>query len=619
MTEIFEDVLGEIIEQLKPYSKETYIDQLRKKPKDKKNPEFYYGYKKTVEELMDNTVHSRARFPDELFENIAPNQSEDELEYIKQTYECVTRDVFLAMSNTVKRSLPNGQIEWVKSNESNNEIVDDVRRYLKEGIPKYRSLDEFSQILVDVKLEDANAVVSVQYDFEKYLSERLDENGETVIVLSDEQIKPKICIYHSDRVVHYSDDLCICLDYKKSLVTIGNQDVKKGHVFIGFTAESYYIAEQYGKYDEWNFEIKVVPHSIGYMPAERTKGIPVLYENNLIFSSPFNVSVPDLNLAVLDSANLLIIKRKVGYPTRVFLAQPCQHQMNGAICNDGRIKWSDGEHQHDVECPACKGAGLVSVFGPQSELMINTEKDAMDSTQIKANEAMAYVSPSVEIPKYLREEIDQFVLKAERNLHLKAEPRKAGNITATEKNQDAKNTEAFIKPISDQIWSLKAFVINTIGNLRYGRKAFEEVKPNVIAPSDFDLIKPEDYVAEIAEARKNGVPEIVIAQLMYNMFRSQSYSDSQSMKAFELIEQADRLLTLSNDQITTKLARNLAQPWEVTLHDSALFLIMQLLREDETFFEQEIEDQITQLQERAKAQTVTAQPPSLFPDVVEEI
>jgi hypothetical protein len=194
-------------------------------------------------------------------------------------------------------------------------------------------------------------------------------------------------------------------------------------------------------------------------------------------------------------------------------------------------------------------------------------------------------------------------------VHLKAEPRTQGNITATEKNIDLKSTEAFIKPISDQIWHLYAFMMDAIGILLLGKEEYENgnVKPTIIPAKEFDIITTDDYIYQLAEAKKNGLPSFVISSIIYNMMMSMNYGDTEGMKIFELIQASDRFWTASPDQVALALSRNTAQRWEVVLHDSALPIVIEAIETYEPtegkprFFDLEMGEQIQIIQDLAKS------------------
>jgi hypothetical protein len=420
-------------------------------------------------------------------------------------------------------------------------------------------------------------------------------------------ISPYPVIYHTDKVLYIGENSFILDSFSKSIVEVaGGKSEMSGYIFLGYSEEKIYRAVQVGKKSDFEFEFFEFEHEIGYTPAVRVGGIPIIKDNELYFQSPFNKAVPNLNLAVLDSANLLLIKRKVVFPTRVFVGQRCNYQEQGTTCRNGVLYYSDGEHKHSRECPQCRGTGVVGVFSPNAELMISADDKNPDSTNITAQNAMSYVSPSIDTPKFLREEIGQFINRAREVLHLKAEPRQSGNITATEKNIDVKNTEAFIRPISNQIWYLYKFLLDTIGYMRYGDQ-YEEFKPNVIPPTEFDLLSAEDYIYQISEARKNNLPEPIIQSLIYNLLRSESNSDSFAINAFDLIERADRIMSLTNQEIALGLSRGTIQRWEVILHQSALNFILKATQEFEptndakTFFDLPIEEQVREIITMAQA------------------
>jgi hypothetical protein len=548
---------------------------------------YFNGWRETVIEYHENRVHSEEKFPTVLFKNVAPNQGQEELDYIRDTHQSITSDVFLEFANTVKRGLINGNIEYQKEDNSD---AKDFKEYIDEKIPQYKSLYEYMKSLVDQKLTDANAVLAINY------KAQVDEDG-----IIEGRISPFPEIYNSQNVVYIDpDDSIIVLAHEKSLVKVGSQNQRKGLIFNGYAKDFYFVATQVGRKSDYKFEFTEFDHELGWVPAMRLMGSPRLVDNRLYYSSPFHRAVFNLNLALLDNANLLLIKRKVGYPTRVFHSQKCRHQHNGSVCDEGVIRWSDGEGHHESQCPACNGSGQVQIFGPLSELHINVDEDS-EKNPIKANDAMAYISPDIAIPEFLRKEIDQFITKALEVLHLKAEPRGSGNITATEKNIDLKATEGFIKPISDQVWHLYAFLLKTIGSLYLGQEAYDKVSPKVIPAKEFDIIGYDDYIEQLAEARKNDLPGYIIQTIIYNLMRSLNYSDSFSERVFDLIQYADRLWSMSSKDVALSLSRGTASKWEAILHESALAFIFEIVESEESFFDKDLEQQKIILIDKAKS------------------
>jgi hypothetical protein len=360
--------------------------------------------------------------------------------------------------------------------------------------------------------------------------------------------------------------------------------------------------EQVGNKNDYQFIItKQFQHEIGFTPAQELKGLAEIDEGDIHYESIFNVAVPHLNLAVIDSVALLNIKQKVGYPTRVIMREKCMHSEMGAMCDNGIIRMSDGEKFTEKTCSQCRGTGYLGIVGINSELVINSRSDAMEgNAKISANDALAYVGPSTDIPKFYREEIEHEINRAKEVLHLKSEPRNMGTISATEKNRDKENTEAFIKPISDQIWEIIAYTIECIGVMKFGRQGYESLKPKVIPAASFDLLTTEDIAGEISEAKKAGVPEIVVQDLVYDYMQVANQGDTMKMRMFQLIEKSDRLLTMDQAQVAIALSRGLIQKWEAILHASPWFIILTLHREIPNFFDLEESEQIELIQAKAR-------------------
>ena len=72
-----------------------------------------------------------------------------------------------------------------------------------------------------------------------------------------------------------------------------------------------------------------------------------------------------------------------------------------------------------------------------------------------------------------------------------------------------------------------------------------------------------------------------------------------------LITSADRLMTLTNEDITKRKAQNAIHTWEIVLHDSAWTLVNELISEDPNFLDLELSVQVERLEAKAKEKTPT--------------
>src|SRR5690606_24158020 len=243
----------------------------------------------------------------------------------------------------------------------------------------------------------------------------------------------------------------------------------------------------------------------------------------------------------------------------------CQHQENGVFCDNGLMRISDGETISTSKCSSCHGLGYTNVVGPMSELTIEDSQRIDDQkSNTTALNAMTYVSPSVEIPKHLEDLTQRLITRSKEVLHLRSEPRGSGDISATEKDRDKENTESYIRPISDQIWSIAEFLIEVIGRV-IAPKEFDKIKPQVIRPTTFDLVSAEDYVKAISEARMSDLPAVIIQDMVYRYMSKVHKNSSLAMKIYELIESSDRLVSVSSADVAIGLSRGTIQKWESVL------------------------------------------------------
>jgi len=133
--------------------------------------------------------------------------------------------------------------------------------------------------------------------------------------------------------------------------------------------------------------------------------------------------------------------------------------------------------------------------------------------------------------------------------------------------------------------------------MRYGENYRQ---PTIKRPVNYDFYLESDYLAQINEAIMAKQPPFVIQSIIYKYLQTLYYPDVQGQQIFNLISQADRLLTMTLDEINLKLSKGLVDKWEVVLHDSAINLVNSLMMENPAFFEQDFETQLAQLIERAK-------------------
>jgi len=348
----------------------------------------------------------------------------------------------------------------------------------------------------------------------------------------------------------------------------------------------------------------VFQHNLGYVPAIKLMGSPQLIGDELAFQSPFITAVPLLDQVILDESYLQMSKATSAFPFMVALGEICEFtDKEGNRCNDGQI--FDPINGGYRTCGSCSGSGVKSRFSPTGMLLIKPKTSISEGDTGLSGEYLKFVSPPMETLSFLRTEIEQQMAKSRRILHLPSSD-ESGTIgeasTATGSLNKLRSLYAFIKPISDQLFTIYEFCLVTIGRMRYG-DLFGGV--NLVYPTSFDISTPSDYLAVISEGVKAGVPPSITFSNVYNYIRAIHYTDDETSAIYDLIINADELLLMSNADVLARLASGTVEKWQDVLHNSAPQLIMELIRDyiptegQPSFLSLPMSDKIRLLQEKA--------------------
>ena len=564
-------------------------------------PDYYNGYKLSVKWLDQIRTHAqKGVFPYELFEKTAPNQTPKEAEYVRANYKQTTLQVFKDMVDTYGRAYHenNWSISYTPDADQYVNTDTTLARYLDSEFPVYGSLDNFVfTFLPPLKLMDAMGVVVVM----PYELDTVEIEGEEVIN-PDELVEPYTKFYHTTRVLAFDEEYAIIESEERSEVEYNNKMVMEGAVFLIFDDQWIYKAIQVGKKVDNQFEvIEWFNHATGMLPVKRVDGISIQIDETMMQQSPFLYATDILDEVLLDSALLRGIKPTCTYPYRVMIGDPCQFQ----IRIDGENLTCDGgyHYRHDGTkslCPDCNGTGMKDRISPYGTLLIKPQTSTTAGDNISPDSAIFYAAPSTETPRFLREEIAHNMNAAYEMLHLKKTNNKVQGgegITATEAASDQKALIAGIKQNCMQLFDMYEWCINMIGLMRYGENYRQ---PVIKRPVNYDFYLESDYLAQINEAIAAKQPPFVIQSIIYKYLQTLYYPDVQGQQIFNLISQADRLLTMTLDEINLKLSKGLVDKWEVVLHDSAINLVNQLMMDNPAFFEQDFDTQLQQLVDKAK-------------------
>lgn len=541
-------------------------------------PEYWDGYNYAAKMYDAILPHTRPDvYPEHLLSVRAPNQTEAQAQYIKANYKPTTLSVFEDFKATVSRAFADQNWSLRYYPETDERFGDDTfQRYVNSEIDKFGSVEAFVKtMLPTLKLVDPNGIIAIEpEDFEAVEMEQGEE------VIGNELLKPMPEYYSCKSIVGQKfGKYYLVITDDKSDVKAGSKMERSGLVLELYDDTNIWKIYQTGKKSEMTFSEPVLyfQHNLGYVPCHKLMGMPQLINDEIAFQSPFITAVPFLEQSILDESYLQISKATSAFPFMVALGEVCDFiDREGNKCVDGQI--FDPINGGYRTCPSCSGGGLKSRFSPTGMLLIKPKTSVSEGDTGISGEYMKFVSPPMDTLNFLRTEIDAQMKKARAILHLPASDSTAGvgeAVTATGSLNKMRSLYAFLKPISDQLFTLYEFILVTTGRMRYG-EMFGGV--SLVYPTTFDVSTPSDYLAIIGEGIQAGVPPSITFSNVYNYIKAIHYTDEETSAIYDLIINADELLLMSSADIAARIANGTVEKWQDVLHHSAPQLVMELIR-----------------------------------------
>ncbi len=563
------------------------------KTKKEDIPEYSAIYKEAVKRYNDVRPHAeRGHFPEKLFKESAPNESQEEFKYRKSIFKNITVPYWKRARSTVNRiwNRANFSINW-KEESSTVTQNNPPKKYFEEKFPGYNSLiSYFEQVVTDAKLKDPNAVITfkprnIMFDRKK---------GQFVVDESDVR-EPIPVIYYSPNVILYKPNKLAFVELHEN-TTLENG--KKGRIFEVYDDTNIWKIYQVGKKHENRFKIfKYYKHGLGYLPVNKLRGEPQQIDSDSIYASYFEPALPNLDLALRDSSTLQMVKYNIAYPQRWEFVDPCD-ECRGT----GWIQDVDSDEEYQI-CQSCNGTGNIDKHSPMKTIEIQAGDRLDEGDEGVSIPPVGFASPDSEILDFLRDEIREQIEKgfAFLNIDVSSSNVKGSEDTALGKKIDREELFEFLRIISNEAFDLLRFSIKTIGYMRYSKDIFEEEIPSVNEPVDFGIRSLEEITQEMNEAREKKLPMIAMRKLLKEYVQTRFNMDAEAKKIVDLIMMTDRLFMLTNKEIAVKLNTGTVAKWEDILHTSIQTFIDEAIEEDSDFLDKEITEQKEILMKKARA------------------
>lgn len=535
--------------------------------------------------------------PVDLMRRRAPFEDDRQYEYRVRNFENVTMPPFMKALSKLNRIFnpSNFSVQWTSDQQAE-------KKYFEEEIPIFGNfLSYFEEIVLTKKILDPNALAVVK-PYYIPTKEDQDEKGNPILVFDDsEPIKSTCCVIDCEKVIDYKEGVfALIMLEEKSLVRVGEKDKREGLIFEIYDQENIYRIEQYGEKTKWLFtEPRIYyPHNLGYMPAWKLKGIPIQKDLDVLFQSYFIYAIPNLNIALYAHSNLDISLVTHMFPQKVEYVDRCPE----AGCDNGTYRWENEQGQTQSRaCSACNGSGKMTKTGPMMTKQLTIPDRMQGDDDINAVEAPGvwYVAPNPDVPefvwkKYLQDVVDAFMFL---NMDVSNSDVK-GSETALGKQIDREELFAMLMRISNEIFALYDKAQKAAGQMRFGT---EFKNPVISAPTSFSIRSEQDLLEELTEAKKAGVPDVALAEIVKEYIGKRYSSRANIHKIINLAFSIDRLIVKIQVETSAMQAAGTASKLEVILHDSFFTFIDQISLEDPQFWEKDFKAQSELLWAKAQA------------------
>lgn len=584
------------------------IGSLKANPK---HVEYSAEYKKKVELYERVSVHAElGKFPHKLFVKRAPNQTPEEFDYIEANHKTVSFPVWVKFLGVLNRiwSDQNWSIKW-------GEGSDNEKDYLNTKIPFYGSTENFFKTLVTpIKGKDANAVMVVK---PYKIPVIVDDDGEPILDAdNDLQIDPTKeaetypVIFPSSRVVSFFKDHFVLVELtEKSLIEVGKKNLYEGKVFELYDTDRIFKVIQIGKKEKPSFKVVIYwTHNLGYLPAWELKGVPIEFDDRILWQPHFMAAVESLDLMLLDNSYLITQKAAHAYQQKWEVSDTCEYNDDQwGICVNGYV--GTGEDRHT--CKGCNGTGKQrpTILGVYQVKSPDANNPNIGNVPIPP---FGWVAPNPEILEFLVKELTRHQMDAESILNITSSNSSAkGSETALGKVIDREELFSMLLSISNQTFDLFENCNKAILQMRFGLGA---KLPEISYPKNFTLRTEQDITDEIVKAKEGGAPDSVVRNLLLEWVSIRFNDGGKVMKLTEIAFAADKLATLSAGEITAKVIAKTAAPWQDTLHTFVYSYIDDFIRANPKWIDKTLEEQVKNLEEKAKEDQIKISENSVLPD-----
>lgn len=547
----------------------------------------------TVSIAVDLAVYDSVQYPKSLLDLARPNEEPIMKHYRQRVYKNPVKKVFGKVLNTLQK-IEKAE-EYSVSFPDAPPIVGEntLEKYLTEDYPGTDSFFAwFWQQYLKHNLIDPNGVIAVfPISFP---------------ALDTEFTKPVCHFFASSHVLAYQENtFAVLQDTKRSVVTVGDRQVREGLILHVFDRDSYAVCTQYGKQESYLFEFSIRPTGYNYMPVFQPGSILTKTDEkgNRIYESILSLASADWDEAIRRESDHQVCMTRHVHPKEWQIVTTHCETCNGK----GTISERNAHGKLiDYGCKKCSGTGLVQNETPFGRLLVKpNEKTGPNMTAPVPTPPFGYADFPAESLEFIKREVSDKLYAGLSALNLEFLMERPASASGISKEFDRQESDGFLYGFAKHLINQGLIpCIEFINAWRYASLlnpvALQAQMPQVRIPRKFDMLHTATLADRAKKAKEAGMSVQVVSQLELAYAAREFGETSHQYKLIEAVAELDPLPNMGIDEKTLVLSSGGCLESDFVISCQIKMLVTKAMRERKDFLELDYSDKYLLLEQYAK-------------------
>lgn len=530
---------------------QEYIDQFLKQ-----DPYKHECFHKACEIHETLEIHSKGEKPVKLLKKARPNEATKYQLWREERWTPVTKTYFQKAITTLSKIRKAEDWNYGFKEETNAFIKkESFRDYITKKYPFFDSFENWLfQVAWPTMFDDPNAVICC------IPLPKKDPKNDT------EYLRPFNRIRGCENVLDFMDgEYATVISDEKSIVTVGDTQVKEGIVYWFFDRQTIQIYKQIGVKDKYLFtnnddqgKPMVIDHGFDHMPCWKIGGTLVEFENGfMLYDSLISGCVDFFNEAIMDYSDHQVNKAIHLHPDRWEIADVECRSCKGS----GSIMVSPvNGSKYSASCDTCQGQGKIAVKSPFGVKYIKAgQKEGVNDVITTPTPPMGYAQRDISSMKMLKDEYLDDIRQGLSGINMEFMLESPTDASGVSKAQDHEGlytlmTQVARNTVENIIIPSFYFTAMYMYNKQVKPDEIEAFLPTVQVPEKFDMVISSLLSEKAVSAKTAGLDESITSNLEISYAKKQWGEYSDIPKKMEVIARHDPLKGQSSDEKMTTLA-----------------------------------------------------------------